>query len=73
MSGAHSEMTHPTPELVLCSAQVAEVIRGVLTTDKPHLRHITSKQAKQLAQAKYADVKGDKTLAAIWDFLQQVR
>lgn len=51
---------------------MAEVIKKVLTAEGPHLRNITSKQAKRLAAHKYNDLSGDKTLAAVQDFMEKV-
>jgi len=57
----------------LAGGQVAEVIKKVLTAEgPPHLRNITSKQAKRLAAHKYNDLNGDKTLAAVQDFMEKV-
>lgn len=54
-------------------AQVAEAIKSVLTGGgPPHLRNITSKRAKRLAAHKYSDLTGDKTLAAVQDFVEKV-
>ncbi len=55
------------------AAQVAEVVKTVLTAEQPHLRNLTQHQAKTLLGVKLHDMVGDKTIAAVHDFVQTVR